>query len=316
MLTLYNIEPVGYSEELEKLIRKHFRYIPSHDGLTEDMYANAEIIVTRLGTQFSRATLKKFRKLKCICTPTTGLNHIDLSAALDLSIAIVSLKGETEFLREITATAELTWSLILNLVRNVPKAVKSVTQGHWNRDSFIGYELKGKQLGIIGYGRLGSIVHRYADAFGMSVVAYDPNLEEQSVSVTRVALEELLEQSDFISLHASYSSNVGTILPKAKLSLIKHGAYFINTARGELVDEECLIALLTSGQLAGVALDVLSSEYDKLSDAMLSESMLSAIEAGQNLLITPHIGGVTHDSMRNTEKFIIGKLISKFSNVT
>ncbi|MFA9395561.1 MAG: NAD(P)-dependent oxidoreductase [Halodesulfovibrio sp.] len=317
MSTIYNLEPDGYLKELEDTIRQHFRYIPTSQGLSDEVFNEAEIIITRLGTHFNSEVINRFVKLKCICTPTTGLNHIDLVAAKEKGIAITSLRGETEFLRNVSATAELTWCLILNLVRNVSAAMTSVVNGDWDRDAFIGYELKGKTLGIIGYGRLGQIVGDYAKTFGMNTVAYDPDPElEENSTVKLVGLDVLLQTSDIVTLHASYDVNSGMILTSNLLSKLKPGAYFVNTARGELVDEEFLISLLNTDRLAGVALDVLASEYSGSNlQSMLSEPMHHAVTSGKNLIVTPHIGGVTHDSMRNTERFIVEKLISQYSNV-
>ena len=159
-----------------------------------------EILIVALADKVDKEVLSKAQNLKIIVSPTTGLDHIDEKFAQERNIKIISLRGEIEFLKNVTATAELTWGLILSLTRKIPAAVAHVASGGWNRYDFKGIELKGKTLGIIGYGRLGKIVAEYAKAFRMKVLTYDIN--ENVRADERVNLEELLKRiRHYISSH-------------------------------------------------------------------------------------------------------------------
>ena len=162
-------------------------------------------------------------------------------------------------------------------------------------------------LGVVGLGRLGRHLAEYANFFGMRVVAADPFIMEQSDNIQLVELDCLLRQSDVISLHANYSLENHHFWAKEQFNKMKQGSFFINTARGELVDEAALLAALESGKLAGAALDVLDNEY---SDDFWEKPLLKYASQHDNLILTPHIGGCTADSMHKTEEFIAHKVFS------
>ena len=147
--------------------------------------------------------LAQATRCRILATPVTGLDHIDLAACRELGIRVVSLRGEVEFLRTVRATAELTVALTLALLRHIPQAVAAVQAGHWDRDQFRGQELYGKTIGLVGVGRLGSLVAGYFRAFGADVLGYDPRADFPSQLCTRVGdLDELLRRSDIVSIHA------------------------------------------------------------------------------------------------------------------
>lgn len=245
-------------------------------------------------------------RLQFIASPTTGLNHIDLEDARAKKIEILSLKGELDFLKEITATSELCWGLILALTRQIPKAHDSVVAGEWDRDRFISHELKESTLGIIGLGRLGLKVASYAKAFDMRVLgcsAHDAFLDD----VETTSLESVLRYSDIVSLHADSRPENHHMMGAEQFAMMKKGAAFINTARGDLVDEAALLVALQSGHLSGAALDVLEEEF---SDSHSSQALKDYAKSHDNLLLTPHIGGVTYESQYRTTHFTIDKLLS------
>lgn len=254
-------------------------------------------------------------QIKFIATPTTGLTHIDLSTALEKGIEVVSLKGETEFLREIRATAEHTIALLLGLIRNLNAAAEHVKDGGWNRELFRGSELHNKTAGIVGYGRLGRIVAEYLAAFGVEVLVYDPvHLNDQIENGVRlVDLEYLLANSDIVSLHVNLTPENEKFFGIYHFNLIKEGAIFVNTSRGELIDEDALLNALVSGKLAGAALDVLTEEN---SIGMDSNKLVEYAKKNSSLLITPHIGGCTLESMHKTEEFLARKLIARLKEET
>jgi D-3-phosphoglycerate dehydrogenase len=269
---------------------------------------DVDILWVRLRNRIDRQVLDAAPELKIIATPTTGLNHIDLNESRNRGIEVLSLFGETAFLNDVRATAEHTVALILALLRHLPAATAHARSGGWNRDQFKGRELRGKTVGVVGYGRLGRIVSRYLKAFDTVVLAADPNVDPASVepAVTFVPLERLLVDSDLVTLHVSLSETTHGFFGRRQFAEMKKGSWFINTSRGELVDETALLDALRSGHLAGAALDVVSGEDP---ERMESHPVVSyALEHG-NLILTPHIGGCTAESMTQTEVFLAQKVL-------
>ena len=256
-----------------------------------------EVLWIRLRHRIDAEIMDAAPRLRFIVTPTTGLNHIDLDAAEARGIEILSLKGRTTFLRRVSATAEHTLALMLALLRHVPRATAHVTAGGWNRDLFRGSELDGKTVGIVGLGRLGRLVTGYLRVFGCRLLACDKEDVAAEPDMALVSLETLLAESDIVSLHASYSEADAGFFDR--FSAMKPGALFINTARGELVDEAALLAALRSGHLGGAALDVLSGEDAR---GMAEHPLVAYARTHDNLIITPHIGGCTFESMTKTEE--------------
>jgi len=248
--------------------------------------------------------------LKFIVSPTTGLNHIDLAQAERHGTRVISLKGETAFLEQITATAELCWGLILALLRRIPHAHQSVMEGHWDRDSFKSHELQGATLGIIGYGRLGKKIAGYGHAFGMRVLVCD-NKPIAIEGMEQCDLNALLREADIVSLQADSRPENYHMIGAEEFKNMKEGALFINTARGDLIDEAALLEALQSGTLAGAALDVLEQEYDASKSA---EHLFQWAREHENLIITPHIGGVTYESQYKTTHFVIDKLLNWYEH--
>ncbi len=270
---------------------------------------NIDILWVRLRNRIDTEVFDAAPQLKVVVTPTTGLNHIDLKEAAKRGIQVVSLKGETDFLKDVRATAELTVGLLLALLRNVPAATTDTVAGRWDRDSFQGRELYGKTAGIVGYGRLGHIVARYLQAFDMRVLVTDPDLDPEDLEpgLTKVSLAKLLAESDIVSLHVNLCDDTCGMFGREQFEAMQPGAWFINTARGELVDEGALLDALRSGRLAGAALDVLCDEN---ATGMQGHPLIDYAKNNPRLIITPHIGGCTRESMEKTERFLAGRLAS------
>jgi D-3-phosphoglycerate dehydrogenase / 2-oxoglutarate reductase len=262
----------------------------------------------RLRNYIDRSLIVAAPKLKVIATNTTGLNHIDLKAAAENGIEVVSLRGEVEFLKSIRATAELTIALTLAVLRNLHAAHEHVLAGGWDRVPFKGREIFEKTVGIVGYGRLGSIVAGYFRAFGANVLICDPKLVSQRhVDGFEVReLHDLLAESEIVSLHANYTPANEGFFGRAQFQAMRPDSIFINTARGELVDEAALVEALQEKRLAGAALDVISSEHDQ--SESLSKLRELARKSG-NIILTPHIGGNTFESLSRTEGYLAQKLI-------
>lgn len=312
MLRLLILEPEGYSQEAIDILRdfSDIDYGPLSRGELKKAISRYDGLIVRLGHKIDREILDNAINLKFIASATTGLNHIDCDYAKKLGIAILSLKGETDFLDSIHATAEHTWALILSLIRNIPVSMRNVYEGRWDRDAFKGSELFGKTLGVIGYGRLGKKIARYAKAFGMNVIVNDVKRVHPDEGITFASLDTLLEDSDIVTIHVPYTRANHNLISIEQINKIKQGAYLVNTSRGEVLDEHALLESLVSGHLAGAALDVMCGENEKDPRWMRSDPLIAYAREHTNLIITPHLGGCTFESMEKTEIFIARKIRS------
>lgn len=268
-------------------------------------FVESDIVWIRLGFRVTADTIRSPVRCRILATPVTGLDHIDLDACRQAGIQVVSLKGETEFLRDVRATAELTVALLLALVRRLPAATLSVLEGRWDRDSFQGRELFGKRAAIIGMGRLGRITAGYFKAFGMQVVGYDPYQQFPAELAQSVSdLTEAVAEADVVSVHVSYHAGTRHLINATVLQAMKSGAVLINTSRGGVIDEVALLDALRTGKLGGAALDVLESEPD----IDRQHPLIAYARQNPNLIITPHIGGNTAESFEKTELFLADKV--------
>ena len=305
---ILNAEPLGYSpraaQQLAAVGRLEQRQVAA--GELAAQVAEVDVLIVRLAHRVDAEVLAAGRRLRAVVTATTGLDHIDLEAAAARRVEVLSLRGETEFLRTIRATAEHTWALLLALARRLPWAFDSVRRGEWQRDDHRGGELSGKRLGILGLGRLGEQVARYGAAFGMSVAAFDPFRQDWPSDVRRCASQlELAASCDVLSIHLPLDDSTWGIVDAATLEALPRSALLINTARGPLLDEAALLRLLDTGHLAGAAVDVVDGERD---GARPSSPLIEAAAGRHDLLVTPHIGGATWESMHRTEEFMADKL--------
>jgi D-3-phosphoglycerate dehydrogenase len=316
LIKILNAEPSNYSLEARRILRSigelHESRLKRDDLLK--CLKDFDVLIVRLGIQVDRDLISSSQRLKAIVTAATGLDHIDTEAASKRGVAVLSLKGESEFLRCIHATAEHTWALVLALTRNIPAAAASVKRGEWNRDLFRGTELFSKILGIVGYGRIGEKVGAYGQAFGMQPLAYDPGKVDFPLPVKKCdSLKDLLEAADVISLHVPLNENTKTLMSDAEFEMMKRGAVLINTSRGGVVDEDALLEALETERLGGAALDVVENESTFPSGK--TRLLVEYAKVHTNLIITPHIGGATVESMEKTEIFMANKLKTFLSDL-
>lgn len=309
MLKILNIEPDQYSEDARLILKKLGTLIEKNVERDELINAIGEfdVLVVRLRHQIDAEIIEAAPKLKVIISATTGLDHIDLDAASQKGVQILSLKGEVGFLRSIPATAEHTWGLLLALTRNTPWAYASVLNGEWQRDRFKGHDLQGKRLGILGLGRIGQKVASFGLAFGMQVDAYDLYPKNLMEGVTlKNNISELLKVSDILTIHVPLVPETEKMIGRKEIYSLPKGVYLVNTSRGGVLDEAALLDALKTHHLAGAALDVLANErqFERNNSLLL----LDYARAHSNLLITPHIGGATYESMQATEIFMANKL--------
>ena len=302
------IEKDNFSNDALECLKKYYD-VSFYDGtdslsfFVQDKYA----LFVRLAHKIDDQLIKDAVGLKYICSPTTGLNHIAISSP---KIQTISLKGEYNFLSTIRATPEHIMGLTFSLLRNYKFAFRTNDNEVWNRDPYRGYEIFNNDIGIIGYGRIGKLLAGFFKAFGARVYIYEDNIErckeaqmDESLSIC-ANIEELIQKSVVIILCANYEPKNEKMLEKRHFSMM-HDKYFINAARGELINENDLIQFIEEGKFRGVALDVFANE----TGAMNIYKRVVEISGNKNVIITPHIGGATFTSMHRTEEFIVNKLL-------
>ncbi len=264
-----------------------------------DVVKDADVIVIRSSHKIDKTVIDNAKNLKIIARAGVGLDNIDVDYAIKRGIKIISVpSASTE------AVAELTMGLMIALARWVTSFDRSMHNGEWCKNSKLGIELAGKTLGIIGLGRIGSRVAKFARIFGMRVLAYDPYVDRgKAVNLgveLKDSLDDLLLESDFISIHASLTSETKGLIGERELKLMKPTAFLINTARGAIVDENALIKALKEKWIAGAALDVYTEE------PLPKNHPLRKIE---NTILTPHIGGSTVETQKKIAKLLAVKIM-------
>jgi D-3-phosphoglycerate dehydrogenase len=246
--------------------------------------ADAEALIVRSATKVTAELLEKAPRLRVVGRAGVGVDNIDLDEATKRGVLVMSTPGGNA-----VSVAEHTFALLLSLARQVPRLDKAFHEGRWEKSSAAGTELRGKTLGLIGLGRIGSEVAVRAEAFDLRVVAYDPFISEaaaREVQVDLVPLEKLFAESDFISLHTAVSAATQGMIDAAAIVKMKAGVRIVNAARGELIDEGALADALKSGKVGGAALDVFAQEPPKN----------SPLVGLANVIGTPHVAGSTTEA--------------------
>jgi len=259
-------------------------HMASQEEVIRTLQPFQAICVMRERTPLSREILSSLPNLKLIVSTGRRNASIDAKAAEELGIAI-SITGY-----HASGAPEITWALLLAMARNVVAESTALREGNWQRE--VGVDLKGKTIGIIGLGNIGSTIARYAKAFEMEVIAWSENLTLEKANehgVRLVSKEDLFKTADFVTLHLVLSSRSRNIVTSSELNLMKSTAYLINTSRGPLVNEADLINVLVTNKIAGAALDV----YD--TEPLPAEHPFRRLD---NVLATPHIGYVTKDTYK------------------
>lgn len=279
-------------------------------------------------SQVNKEVLSKLPDLKLIVTRATGFDNIDIEEARKNNILVCNVPTYGE-----NTVAEHTFGLILNLSRKIHKSIQSVREKGFIPDGLRGFDLKGKTLGVVGTGHIGSHVIRIAKGFEMNVLAYDVNQDEKLVKqlgFKYVKFDDLLKNSDIITLHVPYNKQTNHLINSNNINLIKKGAYLINTARGGIVQTDALIKALSEGILAGVGLDVMEGEHDLGEEReLLSKKITENIDfktilqnhilmEQDNVIITPHnafnskeaLERILETTVENIKSFISGKSVN------
>lgn len=277
----------------------------------EDRLHEFDALLVRSSTIVTEELLSKMKNLKIIARAGVGVDNIDVTAATKHGVVVINAPdGNT------LSTAEHTFAMMTSLVRHIPQAHVSVKSREWNRASFVGTELAGKCLGIIGLGRIGSEIAKRAKAFSMTVHVYDPFLTKSKaddLGVISTSLDEVLSLSDIITVHTPLTKETKGLLGFDNLAKTKKGVYLVNCARGGIVDEQALLYYLKNGHIAGAALDVFEVE-PPLDNRLLDFDQV---------IVTPHLGASTKEAQLNVASqvakeivhFLEGKLVTSSINL-
>lgn len=275
----------------------HYHHLPL------EQLVGTHALIIRSRTRIDEELLKKARQLQLIITCTSGFDHIDLEATQKWGVTVMHTPSAN-----IQSAAQLTWGLVLNCVNNILQGSKMVKAGDWNRDQITGFELNGRTYGIIGLGRIGTRVAEIAQAFGMSVVAYDPYQEDEvfeRLGIPRLSYEEVLKTADVLSFHVPRTLETEHMLNRSHFEYIHRGLVLINTSRGSVINENDLAEALEKGWLRSAGLDV----YEK--EPLHRNSKLLTFP---NLVLTPHIGANTEDAFFKASQVAANKLVAFFND--
>ena len=247
--------------------------------------------------------------IKTINSCSTGLNHIDLDYCKENNIEIQCHKNDYDLINELPSTSELAFSLMLSLLRQIPQGQKHVSEYSWDYTQFMGRQIKGLKVGIVGYGRLGKMMYDFCTAFGANVMVYDPYVKEQLsdsflLNSWCTSLKKLFKFSDVVSLHVHVTDETKYMINKDLFGSIKKDCYIINTSRGEIVNENDIVEGLKSGIITGYGTDVIENEFDDLTKSPI----IKAMNFGENIITVPHVGGMTIEGQTKAYTWAINKL--------
>jgi D-3-phosphoglycerate dehydrogenase len=277
-------------DEVVDELKSHFKNVLVLPANMEKEMADADALVVRSMFRVSKAVLDGAKRLRVVARAGIGLDNIDAKECERRGIKVLNTPEAS-----VVSVAELAIGLMLCLLRRITKADAQIRAKVWDRGALMGGELEGRTLGIIGFGRIGRAVAARAKAFGMHVVAYDPYVK--SADVRLVPLQQLLAEADIVTIHTALTAESSGMLGRRELAQMKNGALLINTARGAVIDEDALYEALSSGKLAGAALDVLPREpYD---------GKLLSLES---IVFSSHVGANTYEAQRRIGKEITRKI--------
>jgi len=269
-----------------------------------DALKNATVAVIS-GESFSRQIFAGLPKLQLLCCDGVGVDHVDLQAATEHGVVVTNAPVVHE------ANADLVMGLVIALMRKLLVADRATRKGDWNqRTKFVGHDVHGSTLGLLGFGRVARCVAKRSAGFNFRLLAYSPKADcavARELGVTIVSFDELLAESDIFSIHIPLNEQTRGIMGYEQFSRMKPGAYLINTSRGAVIDEQALLAVLRSGRLAGAALDVLSDEPPPPDCELMSLD---------NVLLTPHIGSDTSESFARVFECIVNDILLFLSGNT
>ena len=312
--SLYNVLAISkcddlpsVKESLSSLGNVTYNFDLKQDDL-KDIINNYEIIFVPTNLNFNEKVWVDESKIKVIATPSVGIEHIDVEFFRKKGVKIISLKNKFELTKKIYSPAEIAFSHVLNLSRNIVSAIDDVKSNNWLPNNHIGNELNGKVIGIVGMGAVGTIMSNYCKAFGMKVVCYDPykNVHDSDIKQHNY-LKELLSESDVVSVHVDLTESTRNMFTSKEFKCMKDTAIFVNTSRGEIVNSVDLLHALNTNEISSVGLDVLDGERHEKG----RESLVEYSKQSNRLIITPHLGGSTIEARLKRSNHIC-KLLSEW----
>ncbi|WP_283608699.1 D-2-hydroxyacid dehydrogenase [Faecalispora anaeroviscerum] len=293
------------SEELGKYMQVDTHMLPTQQELAK-LIPDYDVLVMRVDPAINKEILDAAKKLKVIGVCSVGLNHIDLETAKAKGIQVFNAPGLNA-----NAVAELTISKMLDMARHTIPADADVKANHnWDKYKFVGSELRGKTLGILGFGRIGRRVGELGRAFLMNVVAYDPFLKAEDFEKEHakgMEIDELLKVADYISIHIPLTPDTKDLFNAESIAKMKSNAVVLNMSRGGIVNEQDIYEALKANKVGGYASDVMENELAAggLVEGATFDSPLFGCD---NFIVTPHLGAQTVDASRDIGVFITGKL--------
>lgn len=293
-IAVRNFQKNGYTN-----VQRLSKALPEQELI--EAVKNAHIIGIRSKTQITPAVLKAANKLQAIGCFCIGTNQVNIDAATESGVAVFNAPYSNT-----RSVAELVIGAAIMLIRRIPDKSVAAHKGGWQKDAKGSYELRGKTLGIIGYGNIGSQVSVLAEALGMKVIFYDIETKLPLGNATDMkTLKDVLSNADVVTLHVPDTDQTKNLINRKNLKYLKDGAIFINYARGGVVDLEALALAIETGQVAGAAIDVFPVEPEKNGDIFKSP-----LQGLPNVILTPHIGGSTEEAQQNIGEDVSNKLLS------
>ena len=274
-------ERFAYEAQLKLSQNKNFAV----SSYSSDKLESANALIIRSKFEITQEVLDKTKNLEVIVTCTSGFEHIDLEATQKRNITVMFAPDANA-----QAAAEHTWALLLAATRHIPAASKELKTGIWNRDPHCGTELNNKTIGIVGLGRIGSLVAKFAHAFNMEVLAFDPYVDQATfanANAIRASYEEVLKQADILTFHVPATKETKNMFNRSHIEIVQPNLTLINTSRGQVLHEDDLVIALNENKIKFAALDVFSKE------PLTKDSKLLKCK---NVLLTPHLGAYTEEA--------------------
>ena len=263
------------------------------EALIEENITDADILLVRSGTNITKELIDKANSLKIIARCGVGIDNIEISEATKKNIFVTNTPNAN-----IISAAELTIGLMIAAARNISIADKSLKNKEWSRSEFTGIELYGKQLGLVGFGKVARLVSERLQSFGMKIVFYDPFVESSTEVEQKLNLNELLETSDFVSLHVPKTDETKNLISKDKLSIMKSEAIIINASRGGVIDEDAVFELVNQNKLFSAGFDVYENEPPNLDKESINSKAITL----------PHLGASTKEAQQRTGKEVVDNI--------
>ena len=263
------------------------------EALIEENITDADILLVRSGTNITKELIDKANSLKIIARCGVGIDNIEISEATKKNIFVTNTPNAN-----IISAAELTIGLMIAAARNISIADNSLKNKEWSRSEFTGIELYGKQLGLVGFGKVARLVSERLQSFGMKIVFYDPFVESSTEVEQKLNLNELLETSDFVSLHVPKTDETKNLISKDKLSIMKSNAIIINASRGGVIDEDAVFELVNQNKLFSAGFDVYENEPPNLDKESINSKAITL----------PHLGASTKEAQQRTGKEVVDNI--------